>query len=133
MVSTSEKIQQLIIAAEEILANAYAPYSQFKVGAAVLTKQGNIFTGCNVENISYGLSICAERNAIANAVANEGGEHLEVIAIAIANNRRVACSPCGACRQVIQELGQEAIVIFRTKSGWQSSAIAEMLPQGFSF
>lgn len=130
---TSEQIQQLIIAAEEILVNAYAPYSQFKVGAAVLTKQGNIFTGCNVENISYGLSICAERNAIANAVANEGGSNLEIIAIAIANNRQIACSPCGACRQVIQELGQGAVVIFKNKSGWQTSAIAEMLPQGFSF
>lgn len=99
----------------------------------MLTKQGNIFTGCNVENISYGLSICAERNAIANAVASEGGDYLEIVAIAIANNRQVACSPCGACRQVIQELGQEAVVIFRDKSGWQTSAIAQMLPQGFSF
>ena len=133
MVITSEQIQQLIVAAEAILGNAYAPYSQFQVGAAVLTKQGNIFTGCNVENISYGLSICAERNAIANAVANEGGNHLEIVAIAVANNRQVACSPCGACRQVIQELGQEAMVIFRNKSGWQTSAIAEILPQGFSF
>ena len=133
MVVNQKQIEQLIMAAEEILGNAYAPYSQFKVGAAVLTKQGNIFTGCNVENISYGLSICAERNAIANAVANEGGNHLEIIAIAVANNRQVACSPCGACRQVIQELGQEAMVIFRNKSGWQTTAIAEILPQGFSF
>ena len=130
---TSEQIQRLIAAAEAILGNAYAPYSQFQVGAAVLTKQGNIFTGCNVENISYGLSICAERNAIANAVANEGGNNLEIVAIAVANNRQVACSPCGACRQVIQELGQEAMVIFRNKSGWQTNAIAELLPQGFSF
>ncbi len=130
---TSEQIQQLTLAAEEILVNAYAPYSQFKVGAAVLTKQGNIFTGCNVENVSYGLSICAERNAIANAVANEGGNHLEIIAIAVANNRQIACSPCGACRQVIQELGQGAVVIFRNESDWQTSAITEMLPQGFSF
>ena len=130
---SSEQIEQLIASAEDILINAYAPYSQFKVGAAVLTKQGNIFTGCNVENVSYGLSVCAERNAIANAVANEGGKNLEIVAIAVANNRQIPCSPCGACRQVIQELGPEAVVIFRNESDWQTSAISKMLPQGFSF
>ena len=128
-----ETRDRLIEAAEKALVNAYAPYSKFQVGAAVLTKQGNIFTGCNVENVSYGLSICAERNAIAHAVATEGGSIMEVVAIAIANNRQIPCSPCGACRQVIQELGQQAIVIFQDRSGWQVTSIEQLLPQGFSF
>ena len=127
------EIERLIEAAERVLNNAYAPYSEFQVGAALLTKQGNIFTGCNVENISYGLSICAERNAIATAVATEGGKSLEIVAIAIANNHQVPCSPCGACRQFIQEFGQNVVVIFRDPSGWQVSTIEQLLPQGFSF
>ena len=125
-------IKQLIEAAENVLINAYAPYSQFQVGAAVLTKQGNIFTGCNVENVSYGLSICAERNAIASAVATEGGTNLEIIAIAIANKPQIPCSPCGACRQVIQELGAKSTVIFQGARGWQTTSIDKLLPQGFS-
>ena len=130
---TVEQSDRLIQAAKTVLTNAYAPYSQFQVGAAVLTKQGNIFTGCNVENVSYGLSICAERNAIASAVAAEGGSNLEVVAIAIANNRQIPCSPCGACRQVIQELGTKSIVIFQDSSGWQTTEIDKLLPQSFSF
>ena len=125
-----EKREQLIEAAKKVLINAYAPYSQFQVGAAVLTQQGNIFTGCNVENVSYGLSICAERNAIAHAVATEGAT-MKIVAIAIVNNRRVPCSPCGACRQVIQEFGQ-AIVIFQGQAGWQSLTVKQLLPEGFS-
>jgi cytidine deaminase len=130
---TPEQTEQLIAAAKTVLPNAYAPYSQFLVGAAVLTKQGNIFTGCNVENVSYGLSICAERNAIAQAVTAEGGATMEIVAIAIANNRQVPCSPCGACRQVIQEFGQEATIVFLDTSGWQVSSIKNLLPQGFNF
>ena len=127
-----EKREQLIEAAKKILTNAYAPYSQFQVGAAVLTQQGNIFTGCNVENVAYGLSICAERNAIAQAVAKEGAT-MKIVAIAIANSRQVPCSPCGACRQVIQELGHKAVVIFQDEAGWQSLTIEQLLPEGFSF
>ena len=126
-----EKREQLIESAKKVLINAYAPYSQFQVGAAVLTQQGNIFTGCNVENVSYGLSICAERNAIAQAVATEGAT-MKIVAIAIANNRQVPCSPCGACRQVIQEFGQ-GIVIFPDETGWQSLTMKQLLPKGFSF
>lgn len=129
---TQLQTNQLIEAAQKTLIKAYAPYSQFQVGAAVLTKQGQIFTGCNVENVSYGLSICAERNAIATAVASEGGAIMEILAIAIANNRQVPCSPCGACRQVIQELGQKAVVIFQDRAGWQVVTIEQLLPQGFS-
>lgn len=129
---TQAQIDLLVKAAEKVLINAYAPYSRFQVGAAVLTQQGNIFTGCNVENVSYGLSICAERNAIAHGVATEGAK-MKIVAIAIANSRQVPCSPCGACRQVIQELGQKAVVIFQGETGWQSLTIEQLLPEGFSF
>ncbi len=129
---SKKQIEQLIVAAEELLPKAYAPYSDFQVGAALLSKQGNVYTGCNVENVSYGLSICAERNAITTAVATEGKD-LEIVAIAITNSRQVACSPCGACRQFIQEFSQDAVVIFRNSSGWQTSSIRELLPDGFNF
>ena len=124
--------QQLIEIATKALNSSYAPYSKFKVGAAVLTAKGNIFPGCNVENASYGLSMCAERNAIANAVMSEGKDTIKIRAIAIANSQQVACSPCGACRQVIWEFGQEAEVIFQGSQGWQKSTIRELLPGGFT-
>ncbi|MGD1921357.1 MAG: cytidine deaminase [Pleurocapsa sp.] len=104
--------QQLIATATKALDNSYAPYSKFKVGAAVLTSQDNIFAGCNVENASYGLSMCAERNAIANAIIGEGKDTIKIKAIAITNNQQVSCSPCGACRQVIWEFVQDVEVIF---------------------
>lgn len=129
---TQAQIEQLIAKAEALLTKSYAPYSDFQVGAALLTAKGNIFTGCNVENISYGLSICAERNAITTAVAHEGKE-MKIIAIAITNSRQVPCSPCGACRQFIQEFGQQTTVIFRSATGWQTSTISKLLPDGFLF
>lgn len=124
--------QNLIKAATQALAKAYAPYSQFKVGAAVLTTTGKIFLGCNVENASYGLSVCAERNAIANALISREEDKIEIKAIAIVNSQNIPCSPCGACRQVIWEFGQEAQIIFQGSQGWQQSSIKEMLPSGFS-
>lgn len=130
---TAEQTQQLLATAQQVLVNAYAPYSQFRVGAAVLTEQGNIFVGCNVENVSYGLSMCAERNAIATAIAVEGGDTMNIKAIAIVNDRDISCSPCGACRQVIWEFGKDAVVIFRANQTWQTLTIAELLPAGFSF
>ncbi|MGL4884456.1 MAG: cytidine deaminase [Waterburya sp.] len=131
-VLTESEKQQLMEVATQALASAYAPYSQFRVGAAVLTTTGKIFAGCNVENASYGLSMCAERNAIANAIMVEGSDKIEIKAIAVVNNQDVPCSPCGACRQVIWEFGQQAEVIFRSDRGWQHSNIKELLPYGFS-
>ncbi len=110
--------------------HAYAPYSHFKVGAALLTTKGKLFSGCNVENASYGLTNCAERSAIFTAVA-ESGPKLEIHAIAIVNDQGVPCSPCGACRQVISEFGAAAIVVFQSSNGWKESPIAELLPEGF--
>lgn len=130
---TEAEKKQLIETAQRALSNAYAPYSQFRVGAAVLTAKGHIFAGCNVENASYGLSICAERNAIANAIMTEKGDTIKLKAIAVVNSRDVPCSPCGACRQVIWEFGKDAVVIFRGSQGWQTSEITKLLPHGFSF
>lgn len=87
-------------AAVQVRAHAYAPYSQFLVGAALLSDDGRIFTGCNVENVSYGLTICAERNALFNAVAN-GARSFR--GIAIVSSAAQAITPCGACRQVLGE------------------------------
>lgn len=123
---------ELIEVATQAMNSAYAPYSQFKVGAAVLTATGEIFAGCNVENASYGLSMCAERNAIANAIITSKQDTINIVAIAIANSQNVPCSPCGACRQVIWEFGQNAQVIFRSNQGWQVATIKDLLPSGFS-
>lgn len=128
--TVSEK-QQLIKTATKALKSAYAPYSQFQVGAAVLTTKGKIFAGCNIENASYGLSMCAERNAIANAIIGQGKDTMEIKAIAVVNSQQVPCSPCGACRQVIWEFGREAEVIFVGNSGWHNLTIRELLPVGF--
>lgn len=124
--------EQLIQTATQALDRAYAPYSQFRVGAAVLTSTGEIFAGCNVENASYGLSICAERNAIANAIIGSVKDTIGIRAIAVTNSQNVACSPCGACRQVIWEFGQNAQVIFQASQGWQTSSIKDLLPEGFT-
>ena len=123
---------KLIQAAKQALDSAYAPYSQFKVGAAVLTNTGEVFSGCNVENASYGLSMCAERNAIANAIIGSGKDTIVIRAIAVANSQNVSCSPCGACRQVIWEFGQDALIIFQGDRGWQTSTIKDLLPEGFT-
>ena len=114
------------------IVSAYAPYSQFRVGAALLTDTGEIISGCNVENASYGLSMCAERNAIANAIISNENDTIVIKAIAVANSQNVPCSPCGACRQVIWEFGRDAVVIFVGNKGWQVSTIKELLPAGFS-
>lgn len=110
--------------------NAYAPFSHFKVGAAILTSKGDIFAGCNVENSSYGMTNCAERTAIFSAVAAKGAA-LQIVAVAVANAQDVACSPCGACRQVIYEFGPDAVVFYQSKDGDAESHITELLPEGF--
>jgi len=128
---TPELRKRLIAASEAVMQRAYAPYSNFFVGAAVLAESGATYTGCNVENASYGLTICAERNAIFAAVAAEGPT-LRIRAIAVTNKAGVACSPCGACRQVIHEFGPDAVVIFRAHDGYTQLRAKELLPAGFS-
>jgi cytidine deaminase len=124
--------EQLIETARSMLDRAYAPYSKFHVGAAILTESGNVYTGCNVENASYGLTNCAERTAIFSAVAAEGPS-VKVKAVAVLNSQTMACSPCGACRQVIFEFGPNAIVIYQGNGTLSEATAAQLLPAGFHF
>ena len=109
---TPEEAQTLQLAAARAAENAYAPYSGFRVGAALLLDDGTTVTGCNVENMSYGLTICAERSALVRAVS-EKGPHVRVKAIAVTNLNHAASPPCGACRQVLSEfVTPDATIIF---------------------
>ena len=123
--------ESLLAAARLALPRAYARYSNFRVGAAVLTEQGEIFPGCNVENASYGLTICAERSAIFTAVQSTKAPKLAIRAVAVVNGDDVPCSPCGACRQVIFEFGENAIVIFKGQHDYQDVPIVDLLPESF--
>jgi cytidine deaminase len=120
----------LVTAARAAQARAYAPYSNFRVGAALEGEDGAVYAGCNVENASYGLTICAERNAIFAAVAAEGSG-MRIKAVAVATERDGPCAPCGACRQVIYEFGPDALILFRGQSGTEQMAITKLLPEGF--
>ena len=122
--------KELVRAAEAAMQNAYAPYSKFRVGSAVLTTSGKVFSGCNVENASYGMTNCAERTAIFSAVAQLGPK-LELTAVAVVNDHGVPCSPCGACRQVIYEFGPDATVFFQGANGEKQAHITQLLPEGF--
>jgi cytidine deaminase len=126
---SSRERKQLLAAARRVLRHAYAPYSRFRVGAALLTTKGELFVGCNVENASYGITNCAERTAIFSAIAHSG--RLEIRAMAVVNDQGIACSPCGACRQVIYEFGPHAVVLFPTARGWREASIRRLLPEGF--
>jgi cytidine deaminase len=121
---------QILEAARQAVTQAYAPYSNFRVGAAVLTAKGNIFTGVNVENASYGLTVCAERAAIFTAVAQEGPE-MRLKALTVVNDHPGPFPPCGACRQVIFEFGADALVIFQGQEGLEEVSIARLLPRAF--
>jgi cytidine deaminase len=122
--------ERLLHSARKVMRNAYAPFSKFRVGAAILTAKGKVFVGCNVENSSYGMTNCAERTAIFSAIAKDG-PNLEIKAVAVVNDHGVPCSPCGACRQVIYEFGPEAMVFYQSDAGPKQSAITELLPEGF--
>ena len=127
----SEAVQaNLLRSAQQVMTNAHAPYSKFRVGAAILLSDGKIFSGCNVENASYGMTNCAERTAIFSAVAQLGPK-IEIRAVAVANAQGVPCSPCGACRQVIYEFGPDAAVYFQGAEGLKQAHITELLPEGF--
>ena len=122
---------ELVTAARAAAERAYCPYSHFKVGAAVLTGSGEIFLGCNVENASYGLTICAERNAIFQAVAHGRGP-LSIRAVVVFTPTAAPTAPCGACRQVINEFGPEARVISLCDGPVAlESSLGILLPQAF--
>jgi cytidine deaminase len=129
---TEAERDQLVAAATRAYQNAYARYSNFQVGAAVLLENGETFTGCNVENASYGMTNCAERTAIFTAVAVEG-PGMKLRAVAVLNRQTMPCSPCGACRQVIYEFGPEALVIYQGNSSLSEATAEQLLPAGFHF
>jgi cytidine deaminase len=109
--------------------NAYAPYSKFYVGACILFDDGSEYTGCNVENSSYGLSLCAERNAISSAVVH--GQKGKLLAVAISSKNTTHCSPCGACRQWIYEFNSEAEVVLENHDEIVVYKIKDLLPYAF--
>jgi cytidine deaminase len=121
---------KLVKLAQKAMRNAHAPYSKFKVGAAILLTDGATFSGCNVENASYGMTNCAERTAIFSAVA-ELGPKIQIRAVTVVNEHGVPCSPCGACRQVIYEFGPDATIFFQSADGPKEAHITELLPEGF--
>jgi len=127
---TSGTQKKLLRVAKQALRHAHAPYSKFRVGAAILLSNGKIFSGCNVENASYGMTNCAERTAIFSAVAALGPK-IEIRALSVVNDQGVPCSPCGACRQVIYEFGPDAIVFFQGAEGLKQAHITQLLPEGF--
>jgi len=122
------KQDDLIALAIEARKKAHAPYSHFAVGVALLAKSGQVYTGCNVENASYGLSICAERVAVFKAVS-EGEREFEAIAVVTENG----VTPCGACRQVLMEFGGDIQVIVADTAGHRRVfALTDLLPEGFT-
>ena len=126
---TGDTAEMLQSAARKAAENAYAPYSGFRVGAALLFDDGFIATGCNVENVSYGLTICAERNALFSAIAQRGSKH-KIVAIAVTNLNATASPPCGACRQVLSEfVAPNAVISFPGDHGpSQSEPSMELRP-----
>ena len=121
--------QELIAKAKEAMTKAYAPYSHFQVGAALLAKDGRVFTGCNVENATYGATICAERTAVTKAVS-EGVREFEKIAIVASSGDYAA--PCGICRPVLFEFMPEGkVVLWSELEGEKEFALTELLPFGF--
>jgi cytidine deaminase len=121
--------EALVEMARQASERAYAPYSRFRVGAAVRTEAGGVHTGCNVENASYGLTCCAERSAIFAAVAAEG-PRMRLREVAVHADAH-SVPPCGACRQVIAEFGPEARVLFRSGGEVTAMRLDELLPAAF--
>lgn len=120
--------KELMKIARKARQNAYAPYSHFAVGAALLAESGKVYTGCNIENASYGLTCCAERNAIFAAVG-AGERRFKMLAVAADSPEPVA--PCGACRQVIAEFGIPFVVMGNLKEATKTMTAEELLPYGF--
>lgn len=125
----SDTQQRLLSAAIDARKQAYAPYSGFEVGAAVLTESGEVYTGCNIENASYSATICAERVAVTKAIC---AGHRSITALALVADYPEPLSPCGICRQVLVEFGPEAEVIMaNTKGKVRTTNMNELLPHAF--
>jgi cytidine deaminase len=122
------EFDELVEAAWQVREQAYAPYSKFPVGAAVMTGDGRIFTGCNVENLSYGLTMCAERVSIGAAAA---AGRRDIQAIAVVADTGVPISPCGACLQVMAEFGVPRVIL-ANRTGRLEFGLDELLPRAFA-
>ena len=124
-------MQALYDEAVKAAANSYSPYSRFRVGAAIWLKEGILVTGTNVENMSYGLTLCAERSALVQAISRFGPS-IRIVSLAIANLNQAASPPCGACRQMLSEFVlPETRVIFPTDRGTKELLFSELLPYQF--
>jgi len=124
-------LKELMKYARKAAQNAYAPYSKFRVGAALRLSTGEIVIGANVENASYGLTICAERSALVRAVS-QFGPKIRIVAAAVTNLNRMPSPPCGACRQMLAEFAEpEAPVVFPAEGGVRTMTFRELLPAGF--
>lgn len=128
--TTVGDLETLIVRAREVAQRAYAPYSRFRVGAALMDADGKIHLGCNVENASYGLTVCAERNAIFNAIAAAATRPFTTLAITCLDAHEGGCSPCGACRQVIAEHFRDDALI--AVDGLGRFTPRELLPHSFT-
>jgi len=125
---TGKTPSELLELAREASTHAYAPYSGFPVGAALLCRDGKVYTGCNIENASYGLTICAERTALAKGVS----EDMEIpVAIAVTGISKTPCHPCGACRQVLAEFNPAMAVVLESDDGPLLFSLAELFPHPF--
>ncbi|MGB9703955.1 MAG: cytidine deaminase [Pyrobaculum sp.] len=122
-------MEELIERAKEVIGNAYAPYSKFRVAAVVKTKSGKIYTGVNIENASYGLTVCAERVAVFKAVS-EGDRDIE--AVVVYTDTEEPTPPCGACRQVIAEFNPNALIIMASRKKVVESNLSQLLPNAFT-
>lgn len=124
-------VQELIGKAVKAKENAYVPYSHFRVGAALLTESGRVYTGCNIENVSYGATNCAERTAVFKAVSE--GER-EFQAIVITGDNGDYLPPCGICRQVLLEFGKDSmeVILANSTEDYKVTTLGELLPGAFS-
>lgn len=131
VLNNADAVERLIAAAREAQSRAYAPYSKFPVGAAVLTESGAVCAGCNVENASFPLTQCAERIAIGKAIVEGAGKP---IACAVVGPTEEPLTPCGACRQILAEFNPDMTVICQGASGRRATySLRELLPHYFNF
>ena len=129
----SKDLQEKLTAlAKEAQEKSYTPYSKFPIGTALITEDGDIYTGCNIENISYPLTNCSERTAIFKMISEKGSKG-KIKAIVVTTKADIPCSPCGACRQVIQEFSTpDTVVIYKGPDGFVTASISELLPGAFT-
>jgi cytidine deaminase len=124
------EIDALVTAARQVRQRAYAPYSKYKVGAAILTRTGNVYTGCNVENSSFGATICAERSAIVTMIA---ADDRDPVACVVATGGAEPGSPCGICRQVLAEFADDLRVVLVAGRARRETTLRALLPDAFLF